>query len=307
MTVHRIRTHPRALERIAAASASLLLSLISACSSSTAEPDVASPDTATSETAMSDTATTDAASTGSAWPRSMVVLGHSGVNGEGTPGNPADNSWAGGSSPEVDSVYLRILKHEPAIQDQVTNLAQSGATVADVGGQADTALALDPAPDLVVVQVVDNDMACPATEADVDLFRDDLTALLARLSDGMPDARIFIPTFYAEPASYIQSLNPEQRVTVGGEGPCAIVTTDGTPNRTELRRLEAIVEEYDAAIMAACEATDRCWHDGGAFERTRLRRGEIGDDLSHLSIAGNAHAAAVAWRAMRAAGVLPPS
>jgi len=290
MNAHRGATRHRILARTALATVLLLAPLASACSSASAGADDTASPTADRE---------------SRWPRSMVVLGHSGVNGEGTPGNPLDNSWASGSNPQVDSVYLRILDHEPDLEGHVTNLAESGATVADVHEQLDAALEMTPSPELVVVQVVDNDMACPATQADVDTFQGDLAALLSRLSDGMPAARVFIPTFYAEPASYIQSLTPEQRVLVGGEGPCAIVAPDGTPNRTELRRLEAIVERYDEAIMSACDATDRCWHDNGAFERTRLHRGDIADDLSHLSIGGHAHAADVAWRSMRSAGILP--
>jgi hypothetical protein len=236
----------------------------------------------------------------------MAVLGHSGVNGEGTPGNPLDNSWASGSNPDVQSVYLRILRHEPAIEGNVANLAQTGATIADVELQADQALELDPAPDLVIVQVVDNDMACPASRRDYAEFRGALSHLLRRLSNGLPDARLFIPTFYADPASYITSLTKAQRAAVGGEGPCAIIAPDGSTNRSELRRLQAIIAGYDTAIIGACHAVPRCASDDGAFERTRLRRGDIAADLNHLSIQGNAHAALVAWRALRRAGVLPP-
>lgn len=290
MNVHLAPTHHRAVTRTVTAAVLLLSPLPSACSSADAGADAATSST----TAQANH-----------WPRSMVVLGHSGVNGEGTPGTPLENSWASGSNPDVDSIYLRMVEHEPALEGHVVNLAEGGATLPDVDRQADEALELDPAPDLVIVQVVDNDMACPVTQAEVDTFQSDLSALLGRLVDGLPGARVFIPTFYAEPASYIQSLTPEQRVLVGDEGPCAIVAPNGKPNRTELRRLEAIVDKYDAAIMAACASTTRCWHDGGAFERTRLHRGDIGADLSHLSIEGNAHAAAVAWRAMRKAGIRP--
>jgi hypothetical protein len=241
----------------------------------------------------------------SPWPSAMVVLGHSGVNGEGTPGNPLDNSWAAGSNPDVDSVYLRILQRQPAIDGHATNLAQSGATVADVELQVAQALELDPAPELAIVQVVDNDMACPATQGDYAAFRNDLAELLSRISNGLPNARVFIPTFYAEPSSYIASLTKSQRQAVGGEGPCAIVASDGSTNRVELRRLEAIIEGYDAAIIDACKSTARCAHDNGAFERTRLRPGDIAEDLSHLSIQGHALAAKVAWRQLRRAGVLP--
>ena len=55
------------------------------------------------------------------YPDSITVLGHSGSTGENSdPDQPGvevrENSWATGTNPEVDSLYLRILEHNPAIE-----------------------------------------------------------------------------------------------------------------------------------------------------------------------------------------------
>ena len=101
-------------------------------------------------------------------PRSIVVLGHSGATGENSdPSRPGaevrENSWATGTNPAVNSVYARILAPNPAIKGHNTNLAQGGATVRDLVSQAELVGPLLPKPDLVLIQIMDNDIDCPTT------------------------------------------------------------------------------------------------------------------------------------------------
>lgn len=243
------------------------------------------------------------------YPDSIAALGHSGINGESSGEQPfigtVADSWATGSTPEVNSVYARILARHPAIERNVDNLATSAATIPDVHTQVDELFKLDPAPELVIVQVVDADMACPATTADYQQFETDLTALLQRIADGLPEARVFIPSYYADPASYVEALTRSERRQVGGTGPCAIIDRDGRADAAELARLQGIIVGYNEAIEAACAAADRCTYDSGAFTRVRLQREDIGGDLEHISTAGHAEAAATAWKALRSAGLIP--
>src|SRR5690349_2388803 len=76
------------------------------------------------------------------YPSSMVVIGHSGNTGQATdPDDPEaevrENAWATGTNPEVRSVYSRILERNPAIEGRAENLAQGGATNAELLGQAE--------------------------------------------------------------------------------------------------------------------------------------------------------------------------
>lgn len=70
-------------------------------------------------------------------------------------------------------------------------------------------------------------------------------------------------------------------------------------------QLEKAIHAYEGALETACEKVRQCTYDGGAFGRIVERRSYVTSDLNHLSIAGHAKAAAVAWAAMRRAHVLP--
>jgi hypothetical protein len=48
---------------------------------------------------------------------------------------------------------------------------------------------LKPKPDLVVVQIMDNDMVCPAAAPDYDAFRSTFASALDVLAKGTPDAK----------------------------------------------------------------------------------------------------------------------
>jgi hypothetical protein len=64
--------------------------------------------------------------TDSPYPDSIVVLGHSGATGANSDNRGVDvkaNSWATGTNPEVESIYLRVLALNPAVEGNNTNLA----------------------------------------------------------------------------------------------------------------------------------------------------------------------------------------
>jgi hypothetical protein len=110
------------------------------------------------------------------YPNSIAVLGHSGATGENSdPNRPGAivraNSWATGTNPAVNSLYLRILAKNPKIKGRRFNLAQGGATVDDLVRQAGRAVSLKPKPQLVVIQIMDNDIVCPVTRRDLTSFR----------------------------------------------------------------------------------------------------------------------------------------
>ena len=127
------------------------------------------------------------------YPNSITVLGHSGSTGESSdPDQPGvevrENSWATGTNPEVDSLYLRILKHNPAIKGHNTSYSEGGATIDEVAGQAARLLEADPIPDLIVIQVMDNDLTCPLERAALSDFRTQLAATMQLLARGAPNS-----------------------------------------------------------------------------------------------------------------------
>lgn len=243
------------------------------------------------------------------YPDSMVVLAHSGATGENSGPKPGvevrRNSWATGTNKKVNSVYLRILAKNPRIEGNNVNLAQAGANLEALQAQAAEAVRLRPAPELVLVQIMDNDMVCPATRRDYRRFTSGFVAALETLAEGLPRARIFVVSQFGSPATYLETLRPEERVQSGGTGPCAFLGPDGAVVPRELERLERIIRNYEARLESGCEEFAQCTYDEGAFGRIRDRREYLSSDLNHLSVRGHAKAAEVAWRAMRKAGLVP--
>jgi hypothetical protein len=69
----------------------------------------------------------------------------------------------------------------------------------------------------------------------------------------------------------------------------------------------ATAHGYEARLEAACKRFSQCRYDGGAFGRIVNKREYVSSDLNHWSVKGHAKAAAVAWSAMKRAGLVPRS
>jgi hypothetical protein len=281
---------------------------LAGCGSGDARP-VAAAATAAATTA------TPAAAPGPAWtdgyPNSIAVLGHSGSTGENSdPKQPGvevrANSWATGTNPAVDSLYLRILAHNPAIRGRNFSLSEGGAGIEQVSAQADRLVATHPDVGLVVIQVMDADLTCPLDRTALADFRAKLTAMLRKLAQGAPDAREFVVSQFGSVPTYARSLTRAERASQGGTGPCDFMTPAGGIAPRKAARLESAIHAYEGALRSACGEVRQCAYDGGAFGSIVDRREYVSSDLNHFSITGHAEAAAVAWAAMRRTGVVRP-
>ena len=77
-------------------------------------------------------------------PVGVIAIGHSGLTGENSdPDRPfqraLENSWATGTNPEVNSVYLRLIEVRPETEGHVANTADGGAVAAKLASQASRA------------------------------------------------------------------------------------------------------------------------------------------------------------------------
>ncbi len=247
------------------------------------------------------------------YPDSIVVLGHSGSTGESSdPEQPGvevrENSWATGTNPAVNSLYLRLLAVHPAIEGHALGLSQGGADVAQLKLQAENAVTQAPPNPLVVIQIMDNDMICPATAADLDAFQAALSDALSVLDSGLPTARLFVVSQFGSPSTQWDEYTVAQRRDFAagmGSGPCAFLDTDGQLVPRELQRLEDVIHGYEKRLEAACAELERCVYDGGAFGDAEDRATYIAPDLNHFSVAGHAAAAEIAWKALTRAGLAP--
>ena len=69
--------------------------------------------------------------------------------------------------------------------------------------------------------------------------------------------------------------------------------------------LDAAIHGYEAQLAAGCTIVRNCRYDGGALGNIVDRRDYYSSDLNHLSITGHAKEAAVAWAALKRAGLVP--
>ena len=256
--------------------------------------------------------TTPASSRGAyvGYPSSITVLGHSGATGyDSDPARPRTdvraNSWATGTSRAVNSLYLRILARNPRIKGHNINLAEDGATVRELLEQAKRAVALKPHSDLLVIQIMDNDMVCPATERDYVSFRSGLVAAFNVLKRGAPKSSVFVVSQFGSPTTVVKMLLASGQKLRGGEGPCDFIDSAGQVVPERLARLEGVIHSYEAQLASACKLFRKCRYDNGAFGRVVDKREYVSPDGNHFSIRGHAKAAAVAWAALIRVGLVP--
>jgi hypothetical protein len=302
---------PRRLAAIAVLTLAASGSALAGCGDSDSEPTARAHTRTSAAPTPSATATTVPARKWTrGYPNSIAVLGHSGSTGENSdPDQPGvevrENSWATGTNPEVNSVYLHILARNPAIEAHNLSYSESAAGIDQVAAQADRLLATAPDTDLILIQVMDNDLTCPLDRAALSDFQAKLTATLKKLAHGAPNSSQFVVSQFGSVPTYARSLTRDERVSQGGTGPCDFMTPTGDVAPEKVRRLENAIHAYEGALEAACEKVRGCTYDGGAFGRIVDRREYFSSDLNHLSVEGHAKAAAVAWAAMRRTHVLP--
>lgn len=246
------------------------------------------------------------------YPSSIAVLGHSGATGLNSdplhPGVDARaNSWATGTNPAVKSLYLRILAKNERIRGHNHNFALDGATVAGLAAQASRISYLEQAPDLVVVQIIDNDIRCDGNDkAYLADFRRTFVSALNAVRRAAPRSQIFVVSQLGRPRTWANALTPTERRSIGGgTGPCDFLSSSGTIVPKRLAYLEATIRGFEAQLAAGCKRVSGCRYDNGAFGRVVVRREYLSSDLGHPSVKGHAKAASAAWAAMERAGIVP--
>jgi len=264
-------------------------------------------------------ATTRAADRQTDYPGSMLGIGHSGLTGFGS--NPQhafqdarENSWATGTNPAVESIYTRLLAVNPAIKGQAMNLAQDGATLSEFAGQVGRAVRLKRPPDLVIVDIGNNDLECDGQdESRLETFRADFAASLQKLATGLPAARIFVVGQTANYDGFVRAmmhLSLAARLTHASKGLCSIFAPQSAPSpgsvvSAHLNYLKQSMRGIDTQLAAACAQVPHCTYDGDASRHLNGTAADLTSRYDHLSISGLAKVAALEWAAMRRLHVIP--
>ena len=276
------------------------------CASEPRSVEESPPSVSGSATATTTTTTTTTGAKPTQWPNSIVVLGHSGATGYNSdPTHPnsdaPENSWATGTNPQVNSVYLRVRAENAAVDGHNFNLAEDGAGIDNLLVQAHKALALVPLPDLFLIQTLDNDIRCDGTDPQhYESFGARLTEALQVIASGAPNARIFIvsqPGTVANNAD-VTSGHPDWIAKWQGDGPCDAFDKTGKLSTAHVAGLQDITDHYFAQEASSCAQFPNCTYDDGAWQRMVVVSEDFSDDGNHPSIQGHAKRAQVTWAAL---------
>lgn len=263
--------------------------------------------TATSTVTQSTTPTATAAQpTATRRLDSIAVLGHSGATGTlSDPEDPSrdahENSWATGSNPEVQSIYLRLLQDHPALKGHNYNHAINGSGVDQLELAFEGLLdEVEVLPDVVLIQVIDNDMRCDGTDAqNYGPFARTLDRALTRMEDTIPGVQFFLTSQWATVETWTAWAvdHVEQVFANSGTGPCHVFDGQGTPRPAGMRSLQRIADSYWSEVESVCAEHPGCFTDGGAQKSFVPTDRDVALDFNHLSIAGHRKYAAIAWQA----------
>jgi hypothetical protein len=222
-----------------------------------------------------------AAAANTANPVGVIAIGHSGLTGENSdpkhPGQVAlENSWATGTSPQVNSIYRRLVAVRPETEGHVANTAQGGAPASMLAAQAQRALLTVPTPALVVVQTMDNEIRCDGTDSE-----EHVAEFGVALTDGL---------------EVVTMASPNSRILVVGQlgRPPSTIRCD--PSTT----LRSVIEQYETEQARVCATVPNCRTDDGARAAYADRPENFSSDGNHLNVRGQAKAAEITWPAVAA-------
>ncbi|MGH3343123.1 MAG: SGNH/GDSL hydrolase family protein [Carbonactinosporaceae bacterium] len=239
-------------------------------------------------------------------PDSMAALGDSITRAFDACGWYVDcprQSWAAGDRPDVNSHYLRIRAKNPAIAGDVHNAAESGATMADLPGQA--RLAVSQHVGYVTTLMGANDACAPSEAAmtPVDAFERRFRNAMGILREGLPGTPVFVASipdikrlwrvgkdnrnarWVWDVADICQSMLADPRST----DPADVARRD---------RVRQRVVDYNAALAQTCREYANCRYDRGAVFSYPLTLAHVSRwDYFHPNTAGQAALAEATYRA----------
>jgi len=233
-------------------------------------------------------------------PVGMIAVGHSGLTGEGTADLHQDNfndSWATGTDPAVNSIYLRLVAAQPAIAGHVSNTAHGGALASALVAQVRSALAQVPVPAFAIVSTIDNDLLCD--QSNLASFGDSVLAGLNEIHTASPNTKILMIGQFGRPnVDYVKQLVaavPGQKAALTGEDECTFFLADGTLNEAGFAKLTAATDAYEAEEARVCATVPNCSTDGGV-RKTWVDKIELfSPDYAHLNVKGQAAEAEQLW------------
>ncbi|CAL9412191.1 hypothetical protein SUDANB58_01668 [Streptomyces sp. enrichment culture] len=239
-------------------------------------------------------------------PGSVAAVGDSitrGFNACSVLSDCPEVSWATGSSPEVDSLAVRLLGRKAA--ERSWNHALTGARMADLPGQMARAAAHRP--ELVAVMAGAND-ACRASVAamtPVADFRAGFEEAMRTLRRTLPRTQVYVASIPDLKRLWSQGRADPLGRQVWKLGICPSMLADADAlDAAAVRRRDAVerrVAQYNAVLREVCARDRRCRSDGGAVHAFRFGAEQLSRwDWFHPSVDGQARLAEIAYRTVTA-------
>jgi hypothetical protein len=223
-------------------------------------------------------------------------------------------SWSTGTNTTVNSHYRRILAASPAIAGRNFNDARSGADMADLNGQVQTAVAQGA--QYVTIEMGANDV-CAASEAgvtDPEVFEQQFRVAMSTLSTGVPNARIYvvsIPRVYRLWSVLRSNASARFTWTLFGICQSMLANPGSTAPADEQRRLrvDAKNAEFNVRLSEVCSEYVHCRFDNNTVFNYPFTATHVSSrDYFHPSITGQAVLSAETWRVgFNFADSTPPS
>ena len=219
-------------------------------------------------------------------PSSIAALGDSFTSAlfSGAPCSPSGscpaNSWSTGTNPAVDSHYARLLAINPLIGGRNHLFAAPSKKVADLGRQAQLAIAQRPDYVTVMFGTVDSCRESEAAMTPVSTFRSQFATGMNALVDGLPQARIFvasIPDFERMRANLASDANARARWTARGE--CSVLLADplsADPAVVARRgRVRQRIIDFNSQLEQVCAQHPTCRFDANAVFGRSIGPGDV--------------------------------
>ncbi len=241
------------------------------------------------------------------YPSSMASTGDSITRAFNTSWFPyIDNpsaSWSTGTSTSVNSHYSRLLKLSPAIKGHNSNDAKSGAKMADLAGQMQTAVGQKV--QYVTALMGGNDLCTSTVGAmtSVDTFRTQFTSAMNVITAGLPGASVYvvsIPSVYHLWELFKDSSSA--RKTWAAFKVCqSLLASPLSTGSADVARRDAVRQrniDFNTVLYEVCAAYAQCHFDGNAVFNTVFAASDVSTrDYFHPTISGQAKLASVTWAA----------
>jgi lysophospholipase L1-like esterase len=213
------------------------------------------------------------------------------------------NSWSTGTTASISSHYSRILHDHPPANGRNYNDAVSGAVMADLSGQVNSAVGQGA--QYVTILLGAND-ACADTEGEmtpVATYRTQFQGAMGSLSAGLPDTRIYVlsvPDVYN--LWFILKDNASARLTWAVLGICQSMLRNPLsmePADVERRnRVRQRVVDYNTQLAQVCAMYVHCRFDNNAVFNTAFVPSDVSTrDYFHPALAGQTKLAQVSYQA----------